>query len=93
MKRGTFIVTANTPLERGSNPSWSCIPKADKGDRDKATVSNKRQVREHSSFGGSMGSPEGLHRGEMAFSLACPKAALSEKSENGGLVFIAKLKL
>lgn len=96
MKIGTFIVTANTPLERGSNPSWSCIPKADKGDRDKATVSNKRQVREHSrnpmlsSFGGSMGPPEGLHRGEMAFPLARPEAALSE---NGGLDFIANLKL
>lgn len=99
MKIGTFIVTANTPLERGSNPSWSCFPKADKGDRDKATVSNKRQVREHSrnpvlsSFGGSMRPPEGLHRGEMAFPLARPKAALSEKSENGGLDFIANLEL
>ena len=64
-KIGTFVVTANTPLERGFNPALSCIPKADEGNTEETTVSSKRQVREHSrnpmlsSFWGSMGSPEG----------------------------------
>lgn len=64
-KVGTFILIVNTPLERGLNPALSCIPKADEGNTEETTVSNKRQVREHSrnpmlnSFWGSMGSPEG----------------------------------
>ena len=48
MRMGTFIITANTPTERCGRPSWSCTLKADKGNTEEATVSSKRQVREHS---------------------------------------------
>lgn len=63
-RKRTFILTASIPLERGFNSASSCIPKADKGDIEKAAASNRRQVREHSrnpilnSFWGSMDSPE-----------------------------------
>lgn len=64
-KKGTFILTANIPLERGFGPALSCFPKEEKGDLEEAADSNKRQVREHSrnpmlsSFWGSIDSPEG----------------------------------
>lgn len=93
MEMGTFIITANTPTERCGRPSWSCTLKADKGDTEEATVSSKRQVREHSrsvmlsSFRTSMYSPAPRPDD---FSLGSLQGCFVWKVKNDGLVFYHK---
>lgn len=93
MEMGTFIITANTPTERCGRPSWSCTLKADKGDTEEATVSSKRQVREHSrnvmlsSFRTSMDSPVPRPDG---VSLGSLQDCFVWKVKNDGLVFYHK---
>lgn len=102
----SFILTANIPLDRGFHPVFhlifSCIPKADKGEVGEATVSTKRQVKEHSrnptlsSFWASMDSHlrwGWLCQGEISLSFALSTGIQYEKLESGGLAFIAKNSL